>query len=313
MASEPTAQRTRRRSPIDVFRYLDYRHYLADYYSAKKSRGFSYRAFSRAAGLGAPNYLKLVIGGQRNLTAAMAVRFAAACGLSGEAADYFLQLVEFNQARSVEQRNQRYARLVAFSRYRRGHKLEVAQAAYHATWYTPAIRELAASESFREDPEWIAEVLWPKIKASEAKQALDTLVALGLLECDPHGRLRQSAPVVSTGPETLGMHIANYHAEMMRRATAAMELVPAASRDVSALTFCVGPEGLAKLKQRIREIRRELIELVEAEPERTQVVQLNLQLFPLTKTLPSAGKAPGAGGGKRAVADVKKKKEERHG
>jgi uncharacterized protein (TIGR02147 family) len=296
MASEPTAQRTRRRSPIDVFRYLDYRRYLADYYSAKKSRGFSYRAFSRAAGLGAPNYLKLVIGGQRNLTAAMAARFAAACGLSGEAAGYFAQLVEFNQARSVEQRNRSYARLVAFSRYRRGHKLEVAQAAYHATWYTPAIRELAASEGFREDPEWIAEALWPKIKASEAKQALDTLIALGLLERDPHGRLRQSAPVVSTGPETLGMHIANYHAEMMRRATAAMELVPAASRDVSALTFCVGPEGLARLKQRIREIRRELIELVEAESERNQVVQLNLQLFPLTHPVPHT-----------------KKKEQRHG
>src|SRR5689334_2694110 len=105
MPSEPTAPSTRRRSPIDVFRYLDYRRYLADYYRAKKSKGFSYRAFSRAAGLGAPNYLKLVIAGQRNLTAAMAERFAAACGLSGEAGDYFTQLVEFNQARKVEQRN----------------------------------------------------------------------------------------------------------------------------------------------------------------------------------------------------------------
>jgi uncharacterized protein (TIGR02147 family) len=309
MPSEPTAQRTRRRSPIDVFRYLDYRRYLADYYSAKKSRGFSYRAFSRAAGLGAPNYLKLVIGGQRNLTAAMAARFAAACGLSGEAAGYFTQLVEFNQARSVEQRNRCYARLVAFSRYRRGHKLEVAQAAYHATWYTPAIRELAASERFREDPDWIADVLWPKIKSSEAKHALDTLIALGLLERDPHGRLRQSSAVVSTGPETLGMHIANYHAEMMRRATAAMELVPAASRDVSALTFCVGPEGLAKLKQRIREIRRELIELVEAESERSQVVQLNLQLFPLSRPVSPAGKAGRAGAAKRGQANSIRREE----
>ena len=289
MTSEPKEPRPRRRSAVDVFRYLDYRRYLADYYLAKKSKGFSYRAFSRAAGLGAPNYLKLVILGQRNLTAAMAARFAAACGLSGEAASYFTQLVEFNQARSVEQRNKSYARLVAFSRYRRGHKLEVAQAAYHSAWYTPAIRELAASPQFRDDPEWLAEVLWPKIRPLEARQALDTLIELGLLERDPHGRLRQHAPVVSTGPETLGLHITNYHAEMMRRATAAMELVPAAHRDVSALTFCVGPAGLAKLKQRIQEIRRELIELVEAEPERTQVVQLNLQLFPLTRSLAGPG------------------------
>src|ERR1700742_3239126 len=94
---------TRRRSPIDVFRYLDYRSYLADLYAAKKKRGFSYRAFSRAAGLGAPNYLKLVIEGKRNLTPPMAARFAAACGLAGDAADYFQQLVAFNQASSSEQ------------------------------------------------------------------------------------------------------------------------------------------------------------------------------------------------------------------
>jgi uncharacterized protein (TIGR02147 family) len=278
---------TRRRSPIDVFRYLDYRVFLADFYKAKKRRGFSYRAFSRTAGLGAPNYLKLVIGGQRNLTPPMAARFAAACGLSGDAAEYFCNLVEFNQARSVERRNAGYARIAAFDRYRRGHKLELAQAAYHATWYLPAIRELIASSAFDEDPERLAARLWPPIKPNEAKFAIETLLELKLIERDPHGRLRQASAVVSTGPETLGMHITNYHAEMMRRATAAMELVPAAQRDVSALTMCVGPASLARLKKRIQEFRRELIALVEAEPERTQVVQLNFQLFPLSKPAPA--------------------------
>ena len=53
------APKTRRRSPIDVFQYLDYRAFLADFYKLKKKNGFSYRAFSRAAGLGAPIYAKL--------------------------------------------------------------------------------------------------------------------------------------------------------------------------------------------------------------------------------------------------------------
>src|SRR6187549_2774321 len=99
MPAETNAARARRRSPIDVFRYLDYRAFLADYYKARKGRGFSYRAFSRAAGLGAPNYLKLVIAGQRNLTQATAERFASTCGLQGDAAEYFARLVAFNQAK----------------------------------------------------------------------------------------------------------------------------------------------------------------------------------------------------------------------
>ncbi|HKP63541.1 MAG TPA: TIGR02147 family protein [Polyangiales bacterium] len=240
MVREPSP---RRRSPIDVFRYLDYRAFLADFYAAKKRKGFSYRAFSRAAGLGAPNYLKLVISGQRNLTPPMAARFAAACGLAGDAAEYFQQLVEFNQADTLERRNAGYARITAFDRYRRGHKLELAQAAYHSTWYLPAIRELVGSPLFDEDPEQLATLLWPPIKPTEAETALTTLLELGLIERDPHGRLRQTSAVVSTGPETFGMHITNYHAEMMRRATSAMELVPAAQRDISSLTFCVGKPG----------------------------------------------------------------------
>ena len=57
----------------EVFDYLDYRAFLRDHYLDKKQRqGLSFRGFSKRAGLKSPNYLKLVIDGQRNLTEAMA-------------------------------------------------------------------------------------------------------------------------------------------------------------------------------------------------------------------------------------------------
>jgi uncharacterized protein (TIGR02147 family) len=265
-----------------VFTHHDYRRFLAAYYEAKKPSGFSYRAFARAAGLGAPNYLQLVINGRRNLTAAMARRFAETCGLGKDAASYFVALVAFNQATNAEERNARYRELRVFRRYRRAHKLELAEAAYHSTWYLPAIRELSVAPAFREDPAWIAASLRPPIKPAEAQQALDTLLELGLLRRGPSGKLEQKTRLVSTGPETTGMHIANYHTEMMQRATVAMTTVPAAERDISSLTLCLGPSGLAELKARIQTLRRELLELSERELDPTQVVQLNFQLFPLS-------------------------------
>jgi uncharacterized protein (TIGR02147 family) len=272
----------RLRCPIDVFRYHDYRTFLASYYEAKKPRGFSYRAFARAAGLGAPNYLQLVINGRRNLTEAMARRFAETCGLGGDAASYFVALVAFNQSGTNEERNGHYQKLRGFRRYRRAHRLELAEAAYHATWYLPAIRELALSPAFRDDPEWIGSQLRPRVKAEDVRQALDTLLELGLLQRTEEGKLRQKVRVVSTGPETLGMHIANYHAEMMQRAVASMAEVPARERDISSLTLCLGARGVGQLKARIQAFRRELLELSETEPEPSQVVQINFQMFPLT-------------------------------
>ena len=281
------------RATIDVFRYLDYRAFLADHYLARKARGFSYRRFSQAAGLSSPNYLKLVIDGQRNLTAEMAERFARACRLRGEAADYFQQLVRFNQARDDEERNGAYQRLAGFQRYRRAQKLELAHAAYHANWYMPAIRELVASPDFRNDPSWIARRLQPAIQPRQASKAIQLLTELGLIAKDGQGRLVQRAAVVSTGAQTQSMHISNYHRSMLERASDAIESVPAERRDLSSLTLRVRGSSIGRLKERLARLRRELLEFEEQELDGDQVVQLNLQLFPLTAESKGPARADG--------------------
>ena len=271
-----------RRAVIDVFRYLDYRAFLSDHYRARKARGFSYRRFSAAAGVSSPNYLKLVMEGQRNLTPAMAERFASACRLDGEAADYFVELVRFNQAREDSERNAAYQRLAGFQRYRRAQKLELAHAAYCANWYMPAIRELIASPDFVEDPAWIAERLLPPITARQAARALKLLLELGLVRRGEGGCLEQTNVVVSTGAQTTSLHIGNYHRGMLERAADAIEQIPAERRDVSSLTLRVRESSLADLKTRLARFRRELLDFEEGEAEGDQVVQINLQLFPLT-------------------------------
>lgn len=277
------------RDTVVVFDYLDVRTYLRDVYVARKAhtRGWSFRAFSRRAGLAAPNHLKRIIDGERDLTAEMAVRYAAALGLDGAAASYFCDLAAFSRAANSAEKNAAYQRLATSRGYRRAQKLELAHAAYHANWWVPAIRELALRPDFRADPEWIAATLLPPIPRPDAQEALDTLIALGMIAIDPDGRARQGNTVVTTGPETRGLHIGNYHRAMLHRAAAAIDLVPAAERDISSLTFCVGPGRLAEIKERVRAFRKEIIALAAAETEGDQVIQLNLQLFPLSSARPS--------------------------
>ncbi len=269
---------------LEVFAYLDYRAFLRDYYLEKKDRrGLSYRAFSRRAGLRSPNYLKLVIDGERNLSDEMAARFAKAVGLDGDGAAYFVELVRFSQARTTPERNDSYARLTGYRGYRKAQALELAHAAYHSTWYLPAIRELAARRDFREDPAWIARTLLPSITKAEAASALSTLFDLGLLTRDERGSIALGEPLVSTGAETRGLHIRNYHRTMMECAVTSMDTVPASDRDISSLTLCLSRDGLLRLKQRIQRFRRELLELATLEEDPEQVVQVNFQLFPLSR------------------------------
>ena len=273
-----------RRSPIDVFEYLDFRAFLADVYAHRKAqgRGFSYRVFARLAGLRSPNHLKRVIDGERNLSPGSAIRYAEALGLEGDAAAYFSDLVTFNQAKTSTVRNAAYERLTGFRSYRKVQALDLAHAAYHAEWYIPAIRELAARSDFCADPAWIARRMVPAITLGQAGRALDTLLSLGLLVEDADGHVGQGEAILSTGSQTRGMHIATYHRAMLKKAMESIDVVAAPNRDVSSLTFAIGEDGLRRLKDRIQRFQQEIIALASREDDPEQVVQLNFQLFPLS-------------------------------
>jgi uncharacterized protein (TIGR02147 family) len=270
---------------VHVFAYVDYRAFLRDFYRAEKARNrrFSHRAFSRRAGLRSSNYLNLIVKGQRDLSAEMAIKFARGCGLVREDADYFCELVAFGQARTADERNRCHERLSRFRQFREAHKLDGAQASYHSTWYMPAIRELVARSDFHDDPKWIAAELSPPISPAQARDALGILSALKLLVRDADGRLRQADPLVTTGDGPLGHHVVNFHRAMMDQAKLALDRVPREERDISSLTLCVSSNGLARLKERIAAFRRELLQMSELEGHPERVVQINFQLFPLTR------------------------------
>lgn len=273
---------------VDVFSYLDYRRLLADYYRTKKAerRGFSYRAFARRAGVASPNHLKRVIDGERNLSDRSAEQYSRAMGLSGEPADYFTALVRFNQADSRRERQIAYERIRSFRGYRQAQRIDARYADYHAHWYIPAVREMVLVPGFRAEPRWIAERMTPPITVTEAKGALDVLFGLSMIVEDTDGTVRQTDPVVSTGEQTAGLHITRYHQEMLDKAKDAIDEVPAAERYVASLTFAVRADGFARLQQRLARFRQELIAELAEEQDASQVLQLGVQLFPLTRREP---------------------------
>jgi uncharacterized protein (TIGR02147 family) len=273
------------RAPLDVFRFTDYRAFLRAFYAHKKGQksGMSLRAFSRRVGLRSPNYLQLVIDAERNLTPELAVRFAEACGLNGDGVDYFCTLVAFNQAKSAKERELHYARLKSFRRYRDTHKLDLAQGDYHAQWFIPAVRELAARPDFTDDPKWIARTLLPRITPAEAKKALSVLCELGLLVRDEAGKLRQAELLVETPTGPLGHHVVRYHREMMRLAAEAIDHVPREQREIASLTLCISEQRMRELKAELERIEDQLLQRYTSDDDSARVVQVNIQMFPLSQ------------------------------
>ena len=190
------------------------------------------------------------------------------------------------------ERNELHQRLSRFARFRSSQRLDLAEKDYHSSWYIPAVRELGACPGFREDTAWIAANLEPAISEKEAAQALDVLQRLNLLERDDSGRLVQASRAVSTGQQTSGLYIRNYHTELIERGVRAMHELSADERYISALTLSASASTWLEVRRRLMEFRQELVALCDADPCPSQVIQLNLQLFPLSRPIPPAPSTP---------------------
>jgi len=269
---------------VNIFEYDDYRRYLNDKYEELKNttKGFSYRAFAKKAGLSSWNYFLLVKKGQRNLSLKTIKKFAEALDLPEREAEYFESLVMMNQAQNFTQRDYYYKELLKIATRRGFQQLEAAQYAYYSHWYIPVIREMAELKDFRADPDWIARHVSPAITKREASEALETLKMLGMLTAEG-GTLAKTEKSLSTGHEIRNLLVKNFHFKMIELGYEAIERYASDQREIGSLTLSLTSDQVAELKQRIFRFRQELLETFTTDLATDDIFQFNMQLFPVTR------------------------------
>jgi uncharacterized protein (TIGR02147 family) len=268
-----------------IYEYIDYRKYLSDWCTHERevSDSFSFRNFSRAAGLASPSYLKMVIDGKRNISLDTIPGFAKALKLNAEESRFFENLVHFSQARTHKAKNLYYHRLLRNRRFRDANHLSKERYEYFSKWYYAAIREMVALPGFRDDPSWIAKRLRPQVTKAEAKAALALLLRLGLVVRGKDGKIVLSDASVTTSDEVNSLAVANFHKEMIDRARDSLTQPKGKRRNISSLTIALSKEKFARIKDRIHEFRKEIRAMIGEGDSPDDVYQINFQLFCLTE------------------------------
>ncbi|MFP4421629.1 MAG: TIGR02147 family protein [Desulfococcaceae bacterium] len=269
----------------NIFDYLDYRAFLKDVFAFRKRQAakFSYRFLSRRAGFKSPNFLKLVAEGQRNLGLESIAKVAKGLDLKRTEEEYFECLVRMNQARSHDEKNRFYRKMMSVKGVGTVRKLENAAFEYFSRWYIPVVRELLLFGDRKSTPEDVAPLLSPSITPAEARHAVSILLSLELIQKSPEDRWEPVETNLTTGPEIQSLVIANYHREMIRLASESMERFPSEERDITALVLSVRPDRMGEIKQKTAEFRKALLEIATETEDPDQVVQVNIQVFPLTR------------------------------
>jgi len=266
--------------------YDDYRAYLSELITHMRhtTRGFSFRKFSRRAGYQSPNFLKLVVEGQRNISEDSIHRFAQAFDLNSTEEKDFGHLVRFNQSKTDIERNKNYRLL---KRHRPGPASEILAAQYdiYSQWFALPIRELATLPNFKEDPTWIASKFIKTISPTDAKRALNILQKVGLLVRDKVGRLKAASASLKTGA-AVPLAVRNFHRAMLEQAQNALDGMHREQRHVSSLTQALTKEQYEELCQRVDVFREELLHVMENENKTgskdAQIYFVGFEVIPLT-------------------------------
>ena len=227
--------------------------------------------------------MMLVIQGKRNLTEESLKKFLVGLSLNKQEQEFFRNLVFCNQSETHEDRNFYYQRLVQSRKLNQLKPIEKQQYEYYSTWYHPVVRELVASGGFDGTAESISKRLSPSVTPAQVSKSIELLEALGFIQKAGQGRWRQSSTIISTGPAIESVVVHNYHKSLLDLSKDAIGQLPTKYCDISALTLGVKRGRFPELLAKVREFRKEILKMVSNDVEPEEVLQMNIQFFPVTK------------------------------
>jgi uncharacterized protein (TIGR02147 family) len=270
----------------DIYSYLDYRHFLGDLFSSQKKEdpSFSFRSFARMAGSTSPNFLQLIQARKLNIQPSAVQSLSRSFGLSVKEKNYFEYLTSFDHAKTHAEKDRNFRLILQAREYKEIQTLDKNQFELFSHWYIPVIRELITGDGYPGDPAWIGERIIPPVSPTKVKKGIAVLESLGLILRAEGGKWVHADRVVSTPSEVLSVAVTTYHKNVIALAREAIERFDSDERDIRSVTLGVSSDGFAEIKRRMESFWKELLAYAEAQKSPDRVYQVNMQLFPLSKS-----------------------------
>lgn len=272
----------------------DYRTWIKARYEERKraQAHFSYRYMALRIGMDAGQLVK-VLQGKLHLATNKVPSMTKLFGLDPRSAKFFEALVRFGKATETEEIEKRWEELQALKEVQAG-ELEKDQYEFYTNWLPTAVRGLLSLGESDQTPEGLRERLIPVPDLGEVVRTLELLQRLGLAELENGGRWSLVQKHIRTGSQWRERTVRHFQSETMKLATEALERIPPRRRDITTLTLTLAEKDLPLLRERVAELRRDLVRLAEESDPADAVYQVNVQVFPFTHEVARGRRKAGA-------------------
>ncbi len=274
----------------EVFNYSDSRSYLRDVLKFKqnRNRGYSARAWSQQMGFKTHSLLSLFLNGVRPVKPKHLKQVLKGLDLSERERKYFEALVHFECAESSTEKEV-YEKFLGTFNSNQFSCVELEKFRLIANWYHMAILEMTELKGFKADAKWIASRLGGKVSAYQIQEAIDRLIALGLLKETAGGDLKKTHAQLSTPKDRPSQAIREHHKQVLELAAKAIEEQSVLERDFNSCALTIDKSKLEEAKKAIANFRTTMLSIMEKSGGE-ETYQLSVQFFRLTEPGPETKK-----------------------
>ncbi len=278
-----------------VSEYLDYRLYLSDFFKFKKDSfknhltPYTTATFAAASGIKSPQYLKLIIEGERNLSEKSISQFSKALGLKKEETLDFRLLVLSNQETDPSKRSMLLKELMD---YRVAIKLKNGQISPQMfdsvpDWVAWVLYEVTQLKDVSFDVKFLQKLLRSKASAHQIQKSLNALVTSGLLVNTPDQSGYSKGRLLTEQSDQIPVELVRHlQAELMFLALDSLYQDSPSDREFGSATMALTQSEFEEVRFKLRQLRKSLQK--DNSSKRThelgeRVYQLNMQLYPVTE------------------------------
>jgi uncharacterized protein (TIGR02147 family) len=270
---------------MNVFDFTDFQAYLRQEVLLRKELDprFSLQWMAERLGYKAKSAVhKILHGDKKNFSSDLTWKISQLLQHDKREAEYFHNLVCFNQCENMVEKNIYYERLNQLIKPASRVNLQTGHFEYFSKWYLPVLRELAIMEEFGGDPALMARKIYPPITPTEAKKGVQLLESLGLIEKLGPGQYVQRNAAVNAGPEIRAIAVYQFQMDTLDLAKHALQVFRPEFRNFSTMTFGVNKVGMKLINERMAQFKQDLVSIISKNEEgMDKVWQLNMQMFPL--------------------------------
>jgi uncharacterized protein (TIGR02147 family) len=273
---------------IKPSQYLEYETFLEDVFQWVKlrSKSYSYILFAEDLGFSKTNVIHLMIRGKRRLSVKGAERIIEALLIKSTERLYLETLVRYQNARLASDREALFARLMDLKSKSLSSPLEQSQLEYYNEWFHPVIREMVGIRGFNQDPHWIVKHIEPRVLPDQARKSLALLEELKIVKRNENtNQLELTQQHISTGDEIASHAVVRYHQRTIEIGREAVMNFDHTERNISSVTMSISADVFEKIADEISGFRKRILEISEQSKDPDRVYQLNIQLFPFTKSV----------------------------